>query len=161
MTLDIRIVRPESADVIALLERHLAFTAETSPEESVHALDPEELARPDVTFWTLRDDGRLVGCIALKRLSPSHGEIKSMHVAQDVRGRGLAAPLLEAVIEEAESAGMRRLSLETGSDDSFAPARGLYSKFGFVECPPFGDYVEDPYSIFMTRELAIREAADV
>lgn len=160
MALEICIARPDAPDIIALLERHLAFTAETSPEESNHALDPAGLDTPDVVFWTARDSGKLVGCAALKTISLSHGEVKSMHVLSEARGKGIAGRLLEAVISEAGRQGLERLSLETGSMVEFAPARSLYRRFGFTECPPFGDYLEDPLSTFMTRELKTCEPAN-
>lgn len=144
------LTRPE---VHALLADHLADMHATSPAESVHALDLTGLRRPDVTMWTLWDDGALLGCAALRELSPDAGEIKSMRTVAEARGRGLGRLLLEHVITEAQRRGYRRLSLETGSQDFFAPARRLYARHGFIECPPFGDYTLDPNSVYMTREV--------
>lgn len=142
--------RPE---VAALLRVHLEAAAANSPPDSMHALDIEGLKAPDVTFWTAWDDGRLVGCGALKELDPAQGEIKSMHTAQAMRGRGIARAMLAHIVAEARRRGYRRLSLETGTPPAFAPARALYAGFGFRECPPFGDYRLDPYSVYMTLEL--------
>jgi putative acetyltransferase len=89
----------------------------------------------------------------LKELEPTHGEVKSMHTAVQHRGRGVGLGLLDRVTGEARSRGYHRLSLETGSMAAFASARALYARFGFVECPPFGDYRLDPNSIFMNLEL--------
>ncbi|MEN9620857.1 MAG: hypothetical protein RL499_1050 [Actinomycetota bacterium] len=144
------LTRPE---VHALLADHLADMHATSPAESVHALDLTGLRRPDMTMWTLWDDGVLFGCAALRELSPDEGEIKSMRTVAEARGRGLGRRLLEHVITEAQHRGYRRLSLETGSQDFFAPARRLYARHGFTECPPFGDYTLDPNSVYMTREV--------
>jgi putative acetyltransferase len=94
-----------------------------------------------------------VGVGALKPLDPGHGEIKSMHTAEAARGRGVGSALLRQIMAEARAAGLRRLSLETGSWPYFLPARALYARHGFVECGPFGDYREDPNSIFMTIQL--------
>jgi putative acetyltransferase len=146
--------------VIALLHTHVVRArAETAPG-SDHALDLAGLRASDVTFWSAweRDangDARdaLVGVGALKRLSDVHGEVKSMHVAEAARGRGIGAAMLRHIIAQAESRGMTRLSLETGSWPYFAPARALYTRHGFVECPPFGDYQPDPNSVFMTVAL--------
>lgn len=136
-----------------LLADHLADMHATSPAESVHALDLSGLRRPDVTMWTLWDDDALLGCVAVRELSPVDGELKSMRTVAEARGRGLGRLLLEHVIAEAQRRGYRRLSLETGSQDFFAPARRLYARHGFTECPPFGDYTLDPYSVYMTREV--------
>lgn len=136
-----------------LLADHLADMHATSPAESVHALDLSGLAAPSVTVWTAWSGAALLGCAALKALSPVEGEIKSMRTAPEARGRGVAGRMLAHVIDEARSRGYRRLSLETGAEEFFAPARRLYSRFGFVECAPFGEYGPDPLSVFMTREL--------
>lgn len=139
--------------IIALLEEHLAEMASHTPAESVHALPIEKLAGPDVTFWSLWSGDRLAGCGALKRLDATHTEIKSMRTTSEFRGRGLGAELLIRLLDEARGLGFTRASLETGTNDPFIPARKLYSRHGFVECEPFADYVLDPWSVFMTREL--------
>ncbi|UMG92429.1 GNAT family N-acetyltransferase [Nocardioides sp. TF02-7] len=149
----IQVDDPRRADVLALLEEHLADMRATSPPESIHALDPDALAVPAISFWTLRDDGAVLGTAALKELSPTHGEIKSMRTASGARRRGVAARLLDHVLAEAVARGYERLSLETGSQDFFAPARALYASRGFAPCGPFGEYVLDPNSVFMTVEL--------
>ena len=119
----------------------------------MHALDLEGLRAPEVTFWSVWQRSELLGCGALKELDARHGEIKSMRTASShVRG-GIAAMLLEHILNVALERGYHRLSLETGSMEAFAPARALYARFGFELCEPFADYVHDPYSVFMTREL--------
>ncbi len=148
-----------SGEAIAeLLQRHLDFTAGESPPESAHALDMEGLRAPEVSFWCAWDGSSLLGCVALKELEtgpgePLQGEIKSMHTAEAARGRGVARALMEHLMAESRRRGYARLSLETGSMESFAAARRLYARFGFTTCAPFGDYVLDPYSEFMTIEL--------
>ena len=95
----------------------------------------EGLRAPDVTFWTVwddTDDGALLGCGALRELDPSHGEIKSMRTASAHRGRGTATRLVEHVVAEARRRGYARLSLETGAEEYFAPARRLYARHGFM-----------------------------
>lgn len=142
------------ADVVALLQAHLDDMHRHSPPESVHALDLDALRRPEITFWTMRDDGgALMGCGALKQLDAGHGEIKSMRTAAAHLRRGVAATLLRHLLRTARARGYRRLSLETGAPEAFAPARALYARFGFAECGPFADYAEDPWSVFMTLEL--------
>ncbi len=145
---------PRRADVLALLEEHLADMYATSPPESVHALDPDALAVPAVTFWTARDDdGTLLGCVALAELADDDGELKSMRTATAARGQGVGGALLAHVLAEARVRGYRTVHLETGTQDYFAPARRLYARAGFAACPPFGAYLEDPHSVFLRRVL--------
>ncbi|MCY6381042.1 GNAT family N-acetyltransferase [Hoeflea prorocentri] len=141
------------SDVAGLLQTHVDHMASLSPPESTHALDLESLRAPDVTFWAVREGGLLLGCGALKEIDPLHGEIKSMHTAQAARGRGVAKAVVETVLAEALRRSYERLSLETGSLAEFEAARNLYLGFGFEYCPPFADYVEDPYSVFMTLRI--------
>jgi putative acetyltransferase len=144
---------PFRDDVLALLDEHLTDMRATSPPESVHALDPAALTASSITFWTLREDGVLLGCGALKDLGAEGGEIKSMRTTPSARGRGVATLMLLHVLGEAGRRGYRRLSLETGSQEFFAPARRLYLRHGFVVCGPFGDYTLDPNSVYLTLEL--------
>ena len=139
--------------VHALLQEHLANMYELSPPESVHALDLSKLRAPDITFWSVWDGATLVGCGALKQMSATEGEIKSMRTPKALRRRGAGRAVLEHIIAEAKRRGYRRLNLETGSQDGFVPARTLYESFGFTYCGPFGDYKPDPNSAFMTMEL--------
>ena len=143
----------QGPEIIALLEQHLALMFSVSPPESVHALDLEGLRGQDVTVWTAWRRGRLLGCGALKKLEPGHGEIKSMHTAAAFRGQGVGAAILLHLLDEARGRGYSRVSLETGSMPAFASARSLYRRHGFSACPPFGDYSDDPNSVFMTRTL--------
>jgi putative acetyltransferase len=150
---DIRIGDLTSPAVARLLAEHLTDMALHSPPESVHALDLAALRAADITFWSVWDGSDLMGCGALKELDAQHGEIKSMRTAQVHLRKGVAAALLDTIIAEAQKRSYRRLSLETGSMDAFAAARALYARYGFEPCGPFGAYVEDPNSVFMTREL--------
>ena len=145
---------PRSPALLALLREHHVDMLRHSPPASVHALDDAALARGGVDFFSAWLDGELAGCAALKPLDARHGEIKAMRTATGFLRRGVAAALLEHLIGEARRRGYARLSLETGSMDAFAPARALYARRGFVECGPFADYVEDPYSTFMTLDLS-------
>lgn len=140
-------------DVIALLREHLGEFMQLSPPESVHALGIEALRRPDVHFWSAWDHDTLLGFGAIKRLDGGHAEIKSMRTARAHLRKGVAAALLQYLLDEATRRGYCRLSLETGSAGEFAPAHRLYERFGFAVCGPFAGYVEDPHSLFMTREL--------
>ena len=118
-------------EVHDLLREHLAHMHELSPPESVHALDLTKLRAPDITFWTIWDQSLLLGCGALKQLTAIHGEVKSMRTPAALRRRGAARAILAHIVAEARSRGYRRLSLETGSSDAFAPAQKLYREFRF------------------------------
>jgi putative acetyltransferase len=150
-----RIIDGDLSDprVIDLLHTHLTTARAQTPPGSAHALDLAGLRSPDIRFWTMWDDETLLGCGALKRLSAEHGEVKSMHTARAARRQGVGTAMLRHIIDAAHSQGMSRLSLETGSSEYFQPARALYRSHGFIECPPFADYVLDPYSVFLTLEL--------
>lgn len=143
--------------IAAFLEEHLADMRRVSPPESVHALDMDGLRRPEIRFWsawTADAAGEaLAGTVALKRLDDGHAELKSMRTAVHLRGQGIAARLLAHALAEARVAGHTRMSLETGSQPFFAPARALYARHGFEACAPFSDYTNDPASHFMTRML--------
>jgi putative acetyltransferase len=137
----------------AFLEEHVQEMRSITPLESKHALDLDGLRQPEITFWTVLDGDAVVGCGALKRLDATHAELKSMRTAAPRKRSGVATLLLGHIIDVATAAGYRRLSLETGSAEFFAPARTLYAKFGFAFCEPFADYRLDPHSVFMTRTL--------
>ena len=139
--------------VQALLVHHFnSARAETAPG-SAHALDLNGLKAPDIHFYSAWDGDQLIAIGALKRLSDSHGEVKSMHTEQSQRRKGAGSAMLRHLIAKARQLGLSRLSLETGSWPFFIPARELYRRHGFAECPPFGNYVADPNSVFMTLEL--------
>lgn len=142
-----------SEEVARLLREHLDDMHEITPPESVHALDLEALRAPDVTFWSAWEGDELLGCGALKELDARSGEIKSMRTAAPHRRRGVGARILEHIIGVAERRGYARLHLETGSMAEFAAARSLYTRYGFERRGPFGDYAEDPNSVFMTKRL--------
>ena len=149
--MDIRIDDLSGPEIIGLVHEHLLSVALHSPPESVH--DLEALRNPDITFWSVWRDSELMGCGAIKQLDSRHGEIKSMRTVSLHLRKGVAARLTRHILEEAKRRSYERLSLETGSMDAFAPARNLYASFGFKPCGPFANYVEDPYSVFMTREI--------
>jgi putative acetyltransferase len=144
------LTRPE---VIALLNEHLSNMYELSPPESVHALDLTKLRQPDITVWTVWDDGGLLGCGALKELSPRHGEVKSMRTPAARRRTGAGRAVLAHIIAVAAERRYQRLSLETGPSEAFLPAQRLYESAGFSRCGPFGSYTEDPHSVFMSLQL--------
>ena len=152
--MDIRVDDLRGQAIKALLQIHLDDMHEHSPPESVHALDLKALRHPSITFWTAWEGHELLGCGALKQLSPDHAELKSMRTARAHMRKGTARALLRHIESVAKARGVHRISLETGTPAAFAAARNLYVSEGFVECGPFGDYGLDPFSLFMTKLLA-------
>lgn len=154
MTLTIRQEDPTTGDLDLLFQRHQADMHADTPPESIHMMPRETLAAPGIAFFVLRDDGQPLAMGAIKDLGGDEAEIKSMHVLTEARGRGLSRIILARMLDHARAQGIRRLSLETGAQPSFAAARALYASEGFAECPPFGDYRPDPNSTYMTVALA-------
>ncbi|GGN23742.1 MULTISPECIES: GNAT family N-acetyltransferase [Marinomonas] len=151
--MDIRIDDLSGPEVKQILTEHLKDMFTASPPECVFALDLDGLKKPNITFWTVWEDRQLLGCGALKILDKTHGEIKSMRTTGAARNKGVASTLLRHILDTAKQRGLNTISLETGSQDFFAPARKLYAKHDFTECGPFSDYKLDPHSVFMSREL--------
>lgn len=150
-------IRPDdlsSAEMADLIDIHARTMLAASPPESCHFLPIEGLRQPSVSVWSMWEEGGLIGCGALKDLGDGTGEIKSMHTREALRGRGLGRVMLEFILGEARRRGYTTLWLETGSMDAFIPARRLYEAYGFTYCGPFGAYVDDPNSTFMTLKLA-------
>lgn len=143
----------DAPDFIDLIETHAELMLSQSPPESCHFLPIDGLKSPDITVWEMRNGPTLIASGALQQIDPRHGEIKSMHTLASHRGAGHGRRMLEHILAEAKARGYERLSLETGSMDGFAPARKLYASYGFVSCAPFGNYVNDPLSYFMTLEI--------
>ena len=145
---------PLTPDLSLLFDRHTADMHAETPPESIHMMDKGALAAPGIRFFVLRDGGAPLAMGAFKRIDASHAEIKSMHVLAEARGRGLSKAILDHLVAEARKDGFRRLSLETGIQQTFVAARALYARAGFVESPPFEGYWDDPNSVFMTKVLA-------
>jgi putative acetyltransferase len=140
-------------DVRELLDQHFAEMRADSPPSACHALPVDDLKAPAIRFFTLRENGALLGCGALKRLSANHGEIKSMRTANAALGRGVGKAMLDHLVATAQVEGMNRLSLETGSTEQFAAANRLYEKEGFDRCGPFGGYADTPFTRFFIKEI--------
>ncbi|HEY0711282.1 MAG TPA: GNAT family N-acetyltransferase [Polyangia bacterium] len=137
----------------ALIARHLAGMRANSPPGGVYALEIDKLRTPEVMFWSAWSGEDIAGSGALKLLDGRRGELKSMRVADPFLGRGVGRALLNHLIAEARGMGMESLWLETGSSPAFTPALRLYETAGFVHCGPFGDYPDNPFSVFMTRSI--------
>jgi putative acetyltransferase len=144
---------PLDRRVRELIETHLVFGRSFTPPEDAHALEVDELLDPAIVLFAARDGEQVLGVGALKDLGDDHGELKTMHTAEAARGRGVGRAMLDHLLAEARRRGYRRVSLETGTMEAFAPARALYEGAGFVPCPPFGDYRESWNSLYLTLEL--------
>ncbi|OZG72996.1 GNAT family N-acetyltransferase [Hahella sp. CCB-MM4] len=151
--MEIKIDDLTGPEVAGLLNEHMQEMKRRSPPESIHALDLEGLKKPEITFWSAWEGDLIIGCGALKELDASHAEIKSMRTAEAYQRKGIARQMLQHLLDEAKKRNYARLSLETGSQASFEPARQLYAGFGFEYCGPFAGYKDDPNSVFMTRAL--------
>ncbi len=143
----------DHADVRELLAQHFGEMRAGSPPSACHVLPVDGLKDPAIRFFTLRENGALLGCGALKSLGDSHGEVKSMRTTDVALGRGVGKALLDHVGAAARSQGMTRLSLETGSTAQFAAANRLYEREGFERCGPFGGYADTPFTRFFTRKI--------
>ncbi|NVK12797.1 MAG: GNAT family N-acetyltransferase [Rhodobacteraceae bacterium] len=150
---DIAAARPSDPEATALIRRHLAQMAAQSPEESCHAMDSSGLEGPEVQFFLLRRDGQALAMGALKDLGDGRRELKSMHTVKEARGSGAGRAMLGFLLDLARREQAAAIYLETGSTEDFLPSRRLYESFGFVPCPPFADYGEDPWSVFMLLDL--------
>ena len=140
-------------DARELLAQHFAEMRAGSPPDACHVLPIDGLNVAEIRFFTLREEGRLLGCGALKQLEPGHGELKSMRTANTALGRGVGKALLDHIVATARAEGMSRLSLETGSTEQFAAAIRLYEKEGFQRVGPFGDYTDTPFTRFYSKEI--------
>jgi putative acetyltransferase len=144
---------PGEAGVRALILAQLEYGRAASPPEDAHALEPEALAGPGVALFAAREDDEVLAIGALVRLDDEHGELKAMHTVAAARGRGLGRAMLDRLLAEARRRGYRRVSLETGTMDAFAPARALYESAGFSTCEPFGSYRRSRHSVYLTLAL--------
>jgi putative acetyltransferase len=153
LAFEITVDDPARDDVRTLLDTHLSFSREATPPAYVFALDSSGLSDPAVTFFSARVGGELVGIGALKRLDDTHAELKSMHTRAEARRQGVGRAMVLHLLAVARAAGLKRVSLETGTMDEYAPARALYAGVGFTPCQPFGEYEASPYNTCMTLVL--------
>ena len=153
MTIVIRIDDLSTDESQSIVREHMAGMLDNTPLESVHAFPLDKLRQAHVTFWTAWLGTELCGCGALQTLDLKHGEVKSMRTREKFLRQGVGQAVLSHIVTEARARGLKRLSLETGSAESFAAARSLYLQNGFEICNPFADYTLDPLSVFMTKLL--------
>lgn len=149
--LQIAFETPNQPEIIALIADLDAYQLTLYPPESVYALDLRSLMQPEVKFAVARDAvGAIVGCAAVV-LSSEYGEIKRMYVKPEARGLGAAKRLMAELEQATRAAGCSSMVLETGPSQPEAIA--LYARHGFERCGPYGDYRDDPLSVFMRKAL--------
>ncbi|WP_214481948.1 GNAT family N-acetyltransferase [Bacillus sp. SM2101] len=151
--MDIKLDDLTGTEITSLIEEHVHNMGIHYPDDINYGFNIEDLKKPEITFWSAWEQNELVGCGALIELDSQHGELKSMKKVPSHLRKGVAKQILEHIIEEAKKRGYTRLSLGTGAMEAFEAARKLYENYGFEYCKPFSDYEEDPYSVFMTKEL--------
>src|SRR4030095_15359356 len=151
MAIQIVEVPPDSADAVQLigeLDDHLL--AHPYPPQSRHAFSVDKLVREGVVFFITYYEGQLAGCGGVKMFD-DYGEVKRMFVRPTHRGRGLGKAMLNRLADYAQSKGAKVLRLETGIYE--VEAIGLYESWGFSRRTPFGEYVEDPLSVYLEKQL--------
>ena len=140
---------PDQPEVIALIAELDAYHDALYPPESRHYLDLAALKQSNVVFAVARDEmGRPIGCGAVV-LHPEVGELKRMYVSPRGRGQGVAKRLLALLESQAIGAGCKWLRLETGPYQPEALA--LYAAAGYQRRGPFGEYTDDPLSVFLQK----------
>ena len=144
----------KNSEVLELLNKHFIELRSVSPDGSAHVLDIEGLKDQNIKFWSLWEDNLLMGCGALKFLNKEHGEFKSIRLVDSFRKKGNGIKILKYLIFEAKKLNIKKISVETGTGDFFAPARKLFNKCGFKLCKPFAHYKEDPNSCYMSMLIS-------
>jgi putative acetyltransferase len=138
-------------ELAQVLQAHWLFCTSSTPLEHVYALDPSKLFTSDITVFGARIDGELVGVGAMRKLDADHAELKSMHTLAKSRGLGIGKAIVMHIEDFAISQGIKRLSLETGTNEAFRPARELYKSLGYNECEAFGEYILSDDNMCMTK----------
>ncbi|MGO4129288.1 GNAT family N-acetyltransferase [Inquilinus sp. YAF38] len=142
---------PRQDAVLDLIRQSDALMASLYPAESNHMLDIASLEQPEMRFFVARREGRVVGCGALRVSGNGQAELKRMFVDPATRGLKVGRDLLARIEDEARGLGVRLIQLETGIHQP--EAIGLYRRFGYRDCGPFGGYGPDPLSLFMEKAL--------
>lgn len=151
--IEIRSVKPTDPEVAALIRFHLSGMTANSPKDAIYALDTSGLSSSDVKLFGAFENDNCLSIGALKSLSPTDGEIKSMRTAEAALGRGLGKAVLKHIIEFARSNGTNNLYLETGTGPTFAAAHHIYHTHGFVPCEPFSDYAKSNFNRFFCLKI--------
>jgi putative acetyltransferase len=143
--------RPDSADAIALITELEAHLEPLYPRESRHGFSVEQLIAQAVAFFVLRENDVPAGCGGIQLFGTEYGELKRMYVRPHFRGLGFGKVLLDHLADYARAHGAGLLRLETGIHQ--AAAISLYERMGFQRIPPFGEYLDDPLSLFYEKPI--------
>jgi len=138
-------------ELAQILQAHWLFCTSSTPIEHVYALDASKLFLPDITVFGARIDGEIIGVGAIRKLDPHHAELKSMHTLAKYRGSGVGKAMVAHIEDFAKRSGIERISLETGTNEAFKPARELYKSLEYNSCDAFGDYVLSEDNMCMTK----------
>jgi len=155
MAIRVSIETPLQDDVRELVEHLNAHMLPLSPLEFQFKMTVEQMAEPDTTVFVARDeDGKAVGCGALKMHEDGTGELKRMFTRPEVRGKRVGSALVDAIVGLANAKNVSRLVLETGTGPGFAGAWRLYENSGFTRCGVVLDYPDSEYSAFFEKRLS-------
>jgi len=143
--------RPDSVDAVALISELEAHLDPLYPSKSRHGYSVDKLLAQGVAFFVLRENGAPAGCAGIQLFASDYGELKRMYVRPQFRGFGFGKLLLDHLADYARAHGVGLLRLETGIHQ--AAAISLYERMGFQRIPPFGEYVEDPLSLFYEKRI--------
>jgi putative acetyltransferase len=143
--------QPDSADAVALITELEAHLEPLYPAKSRHGYSVEKLIAQNVAFFVLRENGTPAGCGGIELVGREYGELKRMYVRPEFRGLGFGKLLLDHLADHARKHGVGLLRLETGIHQ--AAAIRLYEQAGFRRIPPFGEYIDDPLSLFYQKRI--------
>ncbi|MGJ3237231.1 MAG: GNAT family N-acetyltransferase [Anaerolineae bacterium] len=141
--------RPDSAEAVQLIDELEATLAPHYPVKSRHGYSVEKLLRESVVFFIVRHDDTPAGCGGVQFFGDDYAELKRMYVRPRFRGLGLGKLLVEHFVRYSVQRGVTVLRLETGIYQ--VAAIGLYEQVGFQRIAPFGDYEDDPLSVFFEK----------
>lgn len=150
-TIEILAAPPDSEDATILIRALDADLRRRYPGVAPHGLHPEDVPDRRLAFLIAHADGLAIGCGAVRELEPGVGEVKRMFVQPAWRRRGVARQLLAALESRARNLGFRALRLETAEGQP--EAIGLYRSAGYVDIPPFGEYIGNPVSVCFEKRL--------
>ena len=151
MTFLIEYASPRHSDIKNLLQSSHQLMKDLYPDEANSYLSISELCSSNTHFLGARQDKTYYGCGAL-HVKPDYGELKSFFVEPSFRGNGIASLIMQEILLITKKLNLKILKLETGV--GLASALSLYKRFEFEYCEPFGNYIENGYSIFMKKEIS-------
>ena len=146
----IRQVDPKQMEIIDLIRQLDEYQESMYPPESNHLDAIDELSKPGVHFLAAYDDSIICGIGAVKVFN-DYGEIKRVYVPESHRGKGIAKEIMRQLENRLIERSVFIARLETGIHQH--EAINLYKRLGYSETAPFGDYIDDPLSVFMEKKI--------